>query len=70
MQCGGLSGYFSVIVGWRQNYVLVLSLFNICIDWLSGRIVDQSNFGACVGNTVSVTVFKFFLTDKFQYQCL
>ena len=31
--------------------MLALSLFNTCMDWVLGRVVEQSHCGASVGKT-------------------
>ena len=31
--------------------MLVISLFNTCMDWVLGRVVEKSHCGASVGNT-------------------
>ena len=31
--------------------MLTSSLFNTCMDWVLGRVVEQSHCGASVGNT-------------------
>ena len=31
--------------------VFAPSLFNACVDWVLGRVVDQSYCGAYIGNT-------------------
>ena len=46
-----MSGFFPVNTGVRQGCVLAPSLFNTCIDWVLGRVVEQSHSGASVGNT-------------------
>ena len=43
--------FFPVNTGVRQGCVLAPSLFNICMDWVLGRVVDQSHCGASVSNT-------------------
>ena len=48
---GGVSSFFPVNSGVRQGCVLAPSLFNTCMDWVLGRVVDQSHCGASVGNT-------------------
>ena len=48
---GGISSFFPVNSGVRQGCVLAPSLFNTCMDWVLGRVVDQSHCGASVGNT-------------------
>ena len=35
----------------RQGCVLAPSLFNTCMDWVLGRVVEQRHCGASVGNT-------------------
>ena len=47
----GVSSVFSVYTGVRQGCVLAPSLFNTCMDWVLGRVADQSHCGASVGNT-------------------
>ena len=49
---GGVSCFFPVNAGVRQGCVLAPSLFNTCMDWVLGRVVDQSHCGASVGNTM------------------
>ena len=44
--------------GVRQGCVLAPSHFNTCMDWVLGRVVDQSHCGASVCN-IKVTVFAF-----------
>ena len=46
-----VSSFFPVHTGVRQECALALSLFNTCMDWVLGRVVDQSHCGASVGNT-------------------
>ena len=36
--------------------MLVPSLFNICMDWVLGRVVDQSHCGASVGNIENIDI--------------
>ena len=48
----GVSSFFPVSAGVRQGCVLAPSLFNTCMDWILGRVVDQSHCGASVGNTM------------------
>ncbi len=48
---GGVSSFFPVSAGVRQDCVLAPSLFSTCMDWVLGRAVDQSHCGASVGNT-------------------
>ena len=48
---GGISSFFPVNSGVRQGCVLAPSLFNTCMDWILGKVVDQSHCGASVGNT-------------------
>ena len=35
----------------RQGCVLAPSLFNTCMDWVLGKVVDPSHCGVSVGNT-------------------
>ena len=37
--------------GVRQECVPASSLFNTCMDWVLGRVVNQSHSGASVDNT-------------------
>ena len=48
---GGVSSFFPVNTGVRQGCVLAQSLFNTCIDWVLGSVVQQSHCGASVGTT-------------------
>ena len=48
---GGISSFFPVDSGVRQGCVLAPSLFNTCMDWVLGKVADQSRCGASVGNT-------------------
>ncbi len=48
---GGVSCFFPVNAGVRQGCVLAPSLFNTCMDWVLGRVMDRSRCGASVGNT-------------------
>ena len=57
---GGVSSFLPVHTGVRQGCVLAPSLFNTCLDWVLGRIVDQSHCGASVGNT---KITDFFADD-------
>ncbi|KAG0712833.1 Retrovirus-related Pol polyprotein from type-1 retrotransposable element R2 [Chionoecetes opilio] len=59
VKCGaGISSFFAVNTGVRQGCVLDPSLFNTCIDWVLGKVVDQSDCGASLGNTkISGLVF-------------
>ena len=55
---GGVSSFFPVNKGVRQSCVLAPSFFNTCMDWVLGRVLEQSHCGASVGNTeVSGFVF-------------
>ena len=46
-----MSSFFPVNTGLRQGCVLAPSLFNTCMDWVLGRVIEQSHCGASVGNT-------------------
>ena len=46
-----MSSFFHVNTGVRRGYVLAPSLFNTCMDWVLGRVVEQIHYGASVGNT-------------------
>ena len=48
-KCRG--GFFPVNTGVRQGCALAPSLFNTCMDWVLGRVVEQSHCGASDGNT-------------------
>ena len=48
---GGVSSFFPVNTGVRQGCVLAPSLFDTCMDWVLGRVEEQSPCGASVGNT-------------------
>ena len=48
---GGVSSFFPVNAGVKQGGVLAPSFFNTCMDWVLGRVVEQSHCGASVGNT-------------------
>ena len=37
---GGVSSFFPVHTGVRQGCILAPSLFNTCMDWVLGRVVD------------------------------
>ncbi|KAG0721849.1 Mitochondrial ribonuclease P protein 1 [Chionoecetes opilio] len=51
MQKLPLDSFFPVNTGMRQGCVLASSLFNTCMDWVLGKVVDQSDCGASLGNT-------------------
>ena len=52
VKCGGsVSSFFPVNTGVRQGCVPAPSLFNTCMDWVLGRVVEKSHCGASVGNT-------------------
>ncbi len=59
VKCGaGILSSFPVKSGVRQGCVLAPSLFNTCMDWVLGKVADQSHCRASVGNTkVSDLVF-------------
>ena len=44
---GGVSSIFPVNTGVRQGCVLAPSLFNTCMDWVLGRVVEQSFWSIC-----------------------
>ena len=44
---GGVSSVFPVNTGVRQSCMPASSLFNICMDWVLGRVVEQNHCGAC-----------------------
>ena len=48
---GGVSSFFPVNMGARQGSVLAPSILNTCMDWVLGRVVEQSHCGTSVGNT-------------------
>ena len=54
---GGVSSFFPVHTGVRQGCVLAPSLFNTCMDWLLGRVVDQSYCGAIFSITKITDLF-------------
>ena len=54
---GSVSSFFPVHTEVRQGCVLASSHFNSCIDWLLGRVVDQSHCGTYVGTPKSLIWF-------------
>ena len=46
-----MSSFFPVNTVVRQGCVLAPSLFNTCMDWVLGRVVEQSHCEASVSNT-------------------
>ena len=48
---GGVSSFFPVQMGVRQGCILAQSLFNTSVDWVLGRVVDQSHCRESVANT-------------------
>ena len=42
---------FPLNTGVKQGCLLAPSLFNTCMDWVLGRVVEQNHCGASVGNT-------------------
>ena len=48
---GGVSSFCESRCEAGQGCVLAPSLFNTCMDWVLGRVVEQSHCGASVGNT-------------------
>ena len=48
---GGVSSFFPVNTGVRLGCVLAPSLFNTCMKWMVGRVVEQSHCGASVSHT-------------------
>merc|ERR1712035_203667 len=59
VKCGGdISNSFPVNAGVRQGCVLAPSLFNTCMDWVMGKVADQSHCGASISNSkISDLVF-------------
>ena len=54
----GVSSFFPVYTGVKQGCVLAPSLLNTCMDWILGRVVNQSHCGASVGK-IKITDFNF-----------
>ena len=54
----GVSSFVLVHAGVKQGCVLAPSFFNASMDWVLGRVVDQSHCGASVGN-IKITDFVF-----------
>ena len=51
VRCGGsISDLFPVVTEVRQGCVLAPTLFNICMDWILGRMSERSSCGASFGN--------------------
>ena len=50
-----MSSFFPVNTGVKQGFVLSQSLFNTSMDWILGRVVDQSHCGASFGNSTNIT---------------
>ena len=48
---GDVSSFFPVHTRVRQGCVLAPSLFNTCMNWVLGRVMDQSHCRASIGNT-------------------
>ena len=46
---GGTSDFFPISSGVRQGCVLAPTLFNTCMDWIMGHVVDQSHCGTSIG---------------------
>ena len=46
-----MSSFFPVNMDVNQACVLAPSFFTTCMDWVLGKVVDQSHCGASVGNT-------------------
>ena len=46
-----MSSFFHVNMGVRQGCMLPSSLFNTCMDWVLGKVVNQSHCGASVRKT-------------------
>ena len=62
LKCGGvMSSFFPLNTGMQQGYVPAPLLFNTTMDLILGRVVDQSNCGALVGNT---KITDFVLSDN------
>ena len=55
---GGHVQLLSCVIRVRQGCILAPLLFNTCMDWVLGRIMDQSHCGASVDNT-KITDFVF-----------
>ena len=53
---GGVSSFFPVNTGVRQGCVLAPSLFNTYMDWVLGRVVEQSHCRASVAESLEVLV--------------
>lgn len=46
MKCGGFKFSFLLVnMGVRQGYILILSLFSTCMEWILGKTVNQSLWG-------------------------
>ena len=63
--CGGVFSFFPVHTGARQGCILASSLFNTCMDWVLGRVVNQSHCGAFVSNT-KITDLGFTLAESLE----
>lgn len=45
---GGVSGFLHVNLELRLGCVFVPSYFNICMEWVLSKVIDQSHCGASV----------------------
>ena len=45
-----ISDLFPVVTGVRQGCVLALTLFSACMEWILGRMLESSSYGASFGN--------------------
>lgn len=54
---GGLSSFFRVNSGVSQGYVLVPTLFNVCMDRIMGKATIQSQCEATYGNIKATDLY-------------